>query len=353
MPVGTYGTVRGLTPAEIEATGTEIILANSYHLALRPGLETISKIGGLHRFIGWRGPILTDSGGYQLFSLASCVSLTEKGAVFRSHLDGSKFEMTPERSVDIQLLLGVDIAMVFDVLAADPGDRAAAQEAAERTVRWARRSREQIERKAAHERGNTVFFGIVQGGVFEDLRRDSARALSDLDFPGYAIGGLSVGEEHAATMEAADRAADMLPHSKPRYMMGMGLPGDIVDLVGFGYDLFDCVVPTRNGRNGTLFTRGGPITIRNSCYRDDPRPIEPDCECRACRGFSRAYLHYLTKRREMLGAILASIHNVYFYQRLMRELREAVITGTYDEYRRRFHTRYAAGARAGTSEEAE
>ncbi|RMF19822.1 MAG: tRNA guanosine(34) transglycosylase Tgt, partial [Deltaproteobacteria bacterium] len=301
MPVGTYGTVRGLTPEQLREAGTEIVLANSYHLALRPGAETISRIGGLHRFMGWDGPILTDSGGYQLFSLASCVSLSERGAKFRSHLDGSVFEMTPERSVAIQRLLGVDIGMMFDVLTGEPGDREAAAAASERTVRWAERCRAAVSRDGGGTQ-TTMFFGIVQGGLFEDLRRESAEALAGMDFPGYAVGGLSVGEEHGATMEAAELTAPMLPPDKPRYMMGMGTPADIVELVGYGYDLFDCVVPTRNGRNGTLFTRCGTMAIRNSRYREDPDPVDSDCRCYTCRTFSRAYLHHLVKRREMLGA---------------------------------------------------
>ncbi len=339
MPVGTYGSVRGLTPGQLREAGTEIVLANSYHLALRPGAETISRIGGLHRFMGWNGPILTDSGGYQLFSLASCVSLSERGAKFRSHLDGSVFEMTPERSVAIQRLLGVDIGMMFDVLTGEPGDRSAAAAAAERTVRWAERCRRAIADEAETAQ-TTMFFGIVQGGLFEDLRRENAGALSALDFPGYAVGGLSVGEDYGATMETAAFTAPMLPDDRPRYMMGMGTPSDIVRLVGFGYDLFDCVMPTRNGRNGTLFTRRGTIAIRNSRHREDPAPIDADCRCYTCRTFSRAYLHHLVKRREMLGAILASLHNVHFYQDLVRDLRAAVEQDCYDEFQADFLRRY-------------
>ncbi len=345
MPVGTYGTVRGLTPEQLREAGTEIVLANSYHLALRPGAETISRIGGLHRFMGWDGPILTDSGGYQLFSLASCVSLSERGAKFRSHLDGSVFEMTPERSVAIQRLLGVDIGMMFDVLTGEPGDREAAAAASERTVRWAERCRAAVSRDGGGTQ-TTMFFGIVQGGLFEDLRRESAEALAGMDFPGYAVGGLSVGEEHGATMEAAELTAPMLPPDKPRYMMGMGTPADIVELVGYGYDLFDCVVPTRNGRNGTLFTRRGTIAIRNSRYREDPAPVDSDCGCYTCRTFSRAYLHHLVKRREMLGATLASLHNVHFYQDLMRDLRAAIERDCYDEFRADFLRRFCGGGEA-------
>ncbi len=333
MPVGTYGTVRGMTPAQLIETGSEILLANSYHLALRPGVERIKKIGGLHRFMGWQRPILTDSGGYQLFSLASCVSTTETGATFRSHLDGSLFEMTPERSVSIQRALGVDIAMVFDVVTAAPGDRAKASMAAAQTLRWAERSRRALA-EDAEEYGDTLFFAIMQGGLFEDLRCENAEELTRLDFPGYAVGGLSVGEEREATMETAAVSAALLPQGKPRYMMGMGMPRDIVDLVGFGYDLFDCVVPTRNARNGTLFTASGSLAIRNARYADDPRPPEDGCDCYCCGNFSRAYLHHLARRKEMLGATLASIHNVRFYQRLMTNLRSAIEDDRYEEFRK-------------------
>ena len=333
MPVGTYAGVRGLTPTQLGDAGVQILLANAYHLALRPGAETINRLGGIHRFMGWDGPILTDSGGYQLFSLAANVKVDERGAMFRSHLDGSPFELTPERAVDVQKLLGVDIGMVFDMLTGQPGDRTIAAEAAERTVRWAERSR-----RVATEDG-TSFFAIMQGGLFDDLRRDNARALVDLDFPGYAVGGLSVGEGRAETMRTARFSAALLPEDKPRYMMGMGTPEDLIELCGLGYDLFDCVLPTRNGRNGSLFTRTGDISIRNATHAEDGRPIEEDCDCYTCGTFSRAYLNLMAKRGEMLAAILASLHNVRFYQRLMAEIRAALTADDYARFSAEFNER--------------
>ncbi len=339
MPVGTYGTVRGLTPAQLRETGTGIVLANAYHLALRPGTETISKLGGLHRFMGWDGPILTDSGGFQLFSLAGQASVTERGAVFRSHLDGTRFELTAERVVEIQRALGVDIGMVFDVLTGQPGDRQAAAEASERTLRWARRTRESVD--AAGQEDGPSFFAIVQGGLFEDLRRASAEGLVDLGFPGYAVGGLSVGEPIEEALSIARSSARLLPEESPRYMMGMGTPRDLVALAECGYDLFDCVMPTRNGRNGTLFTRDGTISIRNSHHALDDRPVEEECDCYGCRSFSRAYLHHLTKRKEMLAPIIGSLHNVSFYQRLMADIRSAIADDSYPRFRESFFARYA------------
>ncbi len=336
MPVGTYGTVRGIVPAQLVEAGVEILLSNAYHLALRPGPETISKIGGLHRFMGWDRPILTDSGGYQLFSLSSRVRIEERGAVFRSHIDGSPFELSPERAVDIQRQLGVDIGMVFDVLTGEPGQRRAAAEAAERTVRWARRSRESFDDAEA-----TSFFAIMQGGLFEDLRRENAQALRELEFPGYAVGGLSVGEAREETMATAAYSVAMLPTGKPRYMMGMGTPTDLVDLGGQGYDLFDCVIPTRNGRNGTLFSSSGTIAIRNAIHAQSEEPVDPDCDCYCCLHFTRAYLHHLLRRKEMLGASLASIHNVRFYQRLMERIRRALDEDRYDAFKDEFTARYA------------
>jgi queuine tRNA-ribosyltransferase len=335
MPVGTYGTVRGLTPAQLREAGVEILLCNAYHLALRPGAETIRSLGGLHRFMGWDGPILTDSGGYQLFSLAAQVMVSEHGATFRSHLDGTEYALTPERAVETQRALGVDIGMVFDVLIGEPGDRGAAVLAAERTLRWARRTRQVID--GGHE---TSFFGIMQGGLFDDVRAENARAIVDLDFPGYAVGGLSVGEERAATMRTAELSVALLPADKPRYMMGMGTPEDLVSLCGWGYDLFDCVLPTRNGRNGTLYTRAGEIAIRNAAHALDDGPVERGCDCYACAGFSRAYLHHLAKRGEMLAATLASLHNVRFYQRLMADIRAALASGDYERFKVEFTAEY-------------
>jgi queuine tRNA-ribosyltransferase len=338
MPVGTYGTVRGLTAAQIEACGSQIVLANAYHLALRPGAETISKLGGLHRFMGWPRPILTDSGGYQLFSLSDQVKINETGAVFRSHYDGSPFELTPERAAEIQRLLGVDIGMVFDALTGQPDDRDAAAAAADRTVRWARRTCEHVD-----VNDQTAMFAIVQGGLFEDLRASNAAALLELDYPGYAIGGLSVGEDPERTMETAQRSVGLLPDDKPRYMMGMGTPEDLVALAGWGYDMFDCVMPTRNARNGTLFTRSGRISIRNSRHREDPSPIDDRCSCYACENHSRGYLHHLAKRGEMLAATLGSIHNVSFYQDLMRDIRGALVEDRYEQMSKDFLGEFRSG----------
>jgi len=339
MPVGTYGTVRGLTAAQLEGCGAQIVLANAYHLALRPGAETISKLGGLHRFMGWSRPILTDSGGYQLFSLSEQVRIDEKGAIFRSHYDGTPFELTPERAAEIQRLLGVDIGMVFDALTGRPDDRDEAGRAAERTVRWAERTR----RYADVDSERTSIFAILQGGLFEDLRAENAQALIDLDFPGYAVGGLSVGEDSERTMETARRSVDLLPENKPRYMMGMGTPEDLLALAGWGYDMFDCVMPTRNARNGTLFTRLGKISIRNSRHSEDSSPIDDRCACYTCENHSRGYVHHLAKRGEMLAATLGSIHNVTFYQDLMREIRQALREDRYARMTTAFLSEYRSG----------
>lgn len=334
MPVGTYGTIKGLTPAQIRETGSQMILANAYHLALRPGTETIKQLGGLHSFMGWDGPILTDSGGYQLFSLSSHVKVDEEGASFRSPVDGAAIRLTPESVVRIEQDLGVDVAMAFDAVTADPGSRESAAEASRRTLRWAARTKE-----AARE-GSTTFFGIMQGGLFEDLRRENAEALIELDFEGYSVGGLSVGEERAATMEAAEFSVALLPEDKPRYMMGMGTPLDLVDLAGMGYDMFDCVMPTRNARNGSLFTVDGAVAIRNAEHAACSAPIEEGCDCYTCGSFSRGYLHHLAKRKEMLAGTLASIHNVRFYQRLMERIRAALTADAYGAFAAAFSQRY-------------
>jgi queuine tRNA-ribosyltransferase len=342
MPVGTFGAVRGITPDQLEAAGVEILLSNSYHLALRPGVETITRLGGVHRFMGWTRPILTDSGGFQVFSLAPMVSVNERGAIFRSHLDGARVEMTPESSVEIQCRLGVDIGMVFDVVTPTPGNRDAAARAAERTLRWSRRARDARE-SADLAMQSTSIFGIMQGGLFPDLREANAAALIEMDFPGYAVGGLSVGESRDETMATAEHAVRLLPREKPRYMMGMGTPADLVDLCGWGYDLFDCVIPTRNGRNGSAFTDFGAVSLRNSVHANDERPLDPSCDCYACGRFSRGYLHHLAKRREMLAAILASIHNIRYYQRLMARIRHALAADRYEEFKSAFHAARAEG----------
>ena len=335
MPVGTYGTVRGLTPRRLREAGVQIVLANAYHLALRPGAEVVASLGGIQKFMGWDGPVLTDSGGFQAFSLADSVKMDEEGAVFRSHLDGAKLRLTPESVVALEEKLGVDVGMVFDVCVATPGDRVAAAKAAARTLRWAARAR------ASMSPGSqTAVFAIQQGGLFEDLRSQNAAGLVDLDFPGYAVGGLSVGEARDETMRTAEFAVGLLPTSKPRYMMGMGTPLDLVDLCGWGYDLFDCVMPTRNGRNGSAFTAYGPVSIRNARHALADGPLEEGCDCEACLDFSRGYLHHLAKRGEMLGAILCSLHNVRFYQRLMRDIRAALALDAYEGFRTSFRARY-------------
>jgi len=339
MPVGTYGTVKGLTPRQLRASGVQMVLSNTYHLAQRPGVETVTRLGGIHRFMGWDGPILTDSGGFQAFSLAEHVKVDEQGALFRSPIDGARMHLTPEGVVDLEVGLGVDIGMAFDVCVADPGDRRSAAEGAARTLRWTRRTR-----AAMQEPSLTSIFAIQQGGLFEDLRRENAEALIELDFPGYAVGGLSVGEGREDTMRVAAASVEMLPTAKPRYMMGMGTPADLVDLCGWGYDLFDCVLPTRNGRNGSLFTATGTVSIRNACHADSDGPLEDGCDCEACIGFSRGYLHHLAKRGEILGAVLCSLHNVRFYQRLMSKIRAALAAGLYDAFRRDFGARYQEGS---------
>jgi len=339
MPVGTYGTVKGLTPRQLRGAAVQMVLANTYHLALRPGVETVARLGGIHRIMGWDGPTLTDSGGFQVFSLAEHVKVDEQGALFHSPIDGAKMHLTPEGVVDLEVRLGVDIGMAFDVCVAEPGDRRAAADGAARTLRWTRRTRD-----ALREESPTSIFAIQQGGLFEDLRRENAQALAELDFPGYAVGGLSVGEGREDTMRVAEAAVSMLPDAKPRYMMGMGTPLDLVELCGWGYDLFDCVLPTRNGRNGSLFTASGTLAIRNARHSDSNGPLEEGCDCEACIGFSRGYLHHLAKRGEMLGAVLCSLHNVRFYQRLMSEIRAALAADRYDAFRRDFRARYEEGS---------
>jgi len=335
MPVGTAGTVKGLTPEQLSSAGVKMLLANTYHLHLRPGEGCIESLGGLHRFMAWDGPVLTDSGGYQVFSLGKNVKVDEAGAVFRSHIDGSKVHFTPESVARTQRALGVDVAMVFDVVTGNGSDRQAAEAAAGRTLRWAARSREvPIDDRPA------ATFGIMQGGLFEDIRRENAAGLLDLDFPGYAVGGLSVGEEREKTMHMAEYSVGLLPADKPRYMMGMGTPEQLVALCGMGYDMFDCVLPTRNACNCTLFTSRGIVAIRNSRYANDPDPVDPRCSCYTCSNFSAAYLNHLAKRREMLGATLASLHNVAFYQNLVEEIRGALAAGTYAKFAENFFARY-------------
>ena len=330
MPVATQGTVKATTPRELREIGAEIILANSYHLYLRPGASLIEKAGGLHCFMGWDGPILTDSGGYQVFSLKDLCRISEDGVQFRSHLDGSKHFLTPETVVETQERLGVDIAMVLDECVSAPSRYDDAARASALTTRWAARAR------GAQKRTDQALFAIVQGGIFSDLREQSARELIALDFPGYAVGGLSVGEDPVVTLEVARHAIQFLPDERPRYLMGVGMPEQLVRYVALGFDMFDCVLPTRNARNGTLFTWTGKLNIRRAEYTADPRPIEKDCGCYTCQHFSRAYLRHLAVAGEILSARLNTLHNLYFYQQLMRSMREALAEGRFAEFARPF-----------------
>ncbi len=339
MPVGTHATVKGVTPAQLRDMGAEIILANAYHLALRPGSPVIRDLGGLHRFMGWEGPILTDSGGYQIFSLAPLRKVNDLGVEFRSHLDGAQLFLTPEDTVRIQVELGVDIVMVLDECISGTAPLAEAQRAARRTLEWARRSR-QVPLGAGQ-----LLFGIVQGATYEDLRVQQAQALVALDFPGYAVGGLSVGEDRDITMALAEHTVAALPTERPRYLMGVGLPEDLIRFVGMGYDLFDCVLPTRNGRNGMLFTSDGRLNIRLARYAADSGPVDPACECYTCRTFSRAYLRHLAVGNEMLGGQLASLHNLFFYQQLMRDMRKAIAGGAFAAWSAERLARLAGGER--------
>jgi len=328
MPVATQGTVKALTPRQVEETGSQIVLSNTYHLMLRPGAERVASLGGLHRLMAWDHPILTDSGGFQVASLASRRRVEDGGVTFRSHIDGSLHELTPERAVAIQELLGSDIAMVLDECVLYPASQERAREAAARSLRWARSSLE------AHRRPDQALYGIVQGGVFTDLRRDNARALVELGFDGYGIGGLAVGEPTELTREMTELTVEELPPDRPRYLMGSGTPFDIVEAVARGVDLFDCVLPTRNARNGTLFTSNGKLAIKNARFTDDSSPIDPDCSCYTCRHFSRAYVRHLFMAREMTAATLNTIHNLTFYQGLVARLRKAILEDRFPSERR-------------------
>jgi queuine tRNA-ribosyltransferase len=336
--VGTAGTVKSLTPQMVRETGAEIILGNTYHLMLRPGAERIAALGGLHRFMGWDGPILTDSGGFQVMSLAELRSLDEAGVTFRSHLDGTTHHLTPERAIEIQRLLGSDISMVLDECLALPAAEDEIRRAHELSLRWAARCRTAFTRRSGHG-----LFGIVQGGTVPALRTESARALVEMGFDGYAIGGLAVGETQAAMFEVIDVVAAELPADRPRYLMGVGKPGDMVGAVRRGVDMFDCVLPTRSGRTGQAFTRRGTLNIRNARHADDPRPIDPACLCQTCRGFTRAYLRHLFRAKEILGCTLLTLHNVHYYQELMGGLRVAVAEGRLEAFARSFEHEQAEG----------
>jgi len=321
MPVGTYGSVKAMSPAELAEIGAQIVLGNTFHLWLRPGLDVIAKHGGLHRFMGWSGPILTDSGGFQVFSLGALRKISEGGVRFASPVNGDRLLLTPEESMRIQRVLESDIAMIFDECTPHPATEAQAASSMRLSLRWAERSRR------AFEGSPNALFGIVQGGMYEPLRDESLAGLKAIGFDGYAIGGLSVGEPKADRSRILAHTAPRLPADRPRYLMGMGRPEDIVEAVSSGIDMFDCVLPTRNARNGWLFTRRGDVKIRNARYRDDTRPLDESCGCYTCRHFSLAYLHHLQRSNEILGARLNTLHNLYYYQSLMRELRDAVAGG--------------------------
>ena len=344
MPVGTAATVKGLTQEALEELGAEIILANTYHLYLRPGHELIRRLGGLHQFMSWPRAILTDSGGYQVFSLSQLRKVTDDGVRFRSHLDGAEHLLTPEKAVEIQLALGSDIAMVLDECIETPAPRDAAEAAVARTTKWAARARESFQ-QCAHRNGQLMQwqFGIVQGATFADLRRESARQLLDLDFPGYAIGGLAVGEPHAITCEVTAEVTSLLPEDRPRYLMGVGRPEQLADYVALGIDMMDCVLPTRAARHACLYTSEGRVLIKNARYSDDRRPIDPSCSCSVCRRYTRAYLRHLFAAGEITAAILATHHNVHFYLDIMRQIREAIGFGNLAKFSSAMHARYVEG----------
>lgn len=332
MPVGTQGTVKGVTPRELRELGTQMILCNTYHLFLRPGEETVRLAGGLHTFVGWDGPILTDSGGYQVFSLANLRRLTDEGVIFRSHIDGSERFLSPEKAVEVQLALGSDIMMVLDECPPAEAAREAVERAVQRTTAWAERC---LERAGPRQPGYGLF-GIVQGGTFPDLRRESAQALVSMDFDGYAIGGLALGEPREETLATVEEVAGLLPAEKPRYFMGLGTPVEIIEVIARGVDMFDCVLPTRLGRHGTVITRRGNVVVRNARYARDFGPLEEGCECYACRNFTRAYVRHLIAAREILGLILCTHHNLHFLHRLIEDARRAIVAGGFADWSANF-----------------
>src|SRR6476660_435831 len=342
MPVGTAATVKAMRPEEVRASGADIILGNTYHLMLRPGAERVAKLGGLHRLMGWERPILTDSGGYQVMSLSDLTKVKEEGVSFASHLDGSRHMLSPERSIEVQRLLDSDIIMQFDQLVPTTSTCEAQQEAMERSIRWAKRSREEFGRGGEHAE-RAAIFGIQQGALDEPLRRSSADALIDIGFDGYAVGGLAVGEGQKALLGCLDFAVGMLPADRPRYLMGVGKPDDVVEAVVRGIDMFDCVLPTRSGRTGQAFTAGGPLNMRNARFAEDQEPIEPGCPCPACTTYSRAYVHHLVKSGEILGAMLMTQHNLWFYQLLMQGLRDAIGERRLASFAQDFVERYRVG----------
>lgn len=338
MPVGTAATVKAMTPEMVAATGAEMVLCNTYHLMLRPGAERVARLGGLHDFMNWRGPILTDSGGFQVMSLAKLRRIDEKGVTFRSHLDGSAHTLTPERSVDIQRLLDADVTMAFDECTPFPATEADAAKSMRLSMRWAARCKD-----AYRPRPGYGLFGIVQGGIYPALRAESVAALTGIGFDGYAVGGLAVGEGQAHMFATLDGTCPLLPDDRPRYLMGVGRPEDIVGAVRRGIDMFDCVLPTRSGRTGQAFTHRGTVNIRNARHADDPRPLDPDCPCPTCRDYSRAYLHHLAKAEEILGPVLLTRHNLHYYQTLMTGLRDAIANGTLAGFAEKFDATRAEG----------
>jgi queuine tRNA-ribosyltransferase len=342
MPVGTAATVKAMKPEAVRATGADIILGNTYHLMLRPGAERVARLGGLHRFMNWDRPILTDSGGYQVMSLSELRKLSEEGVEFRSHLDGSKHMLTPERSMEIQRLLGSDIVMAFDECPRTDRPRDEIAASMEMSMRWARRSRSAFDAGGEHAEG-AALFGIQQGALDEELRLRSAQALTEIGFDGYAIGGLAVGEGQEAMFATLDFAAGQLPEGGPRYLMGVGKPDDLVGAVERGVDMFDCVLPTRSGRNGQAFTWTGPVNLRNARHAEDPAPLDERCPCPACASYSRAYLHHLVKSGEMLGAMLVTEHNLTFYQQLMQAMRDAIGERRFAGFASEFRNSYLAG----------
>jgi len=338
MPVGTAATVKAMMPESVAATGADILLGNTYHLMLRPGAERVNALGGLHRFMNWQQPILTDSGGFQVMSLAGLRKLTERGVTFKSHVDGSKHEITPERSMDIQRLLGSDIVMCFDECTPFLADEKTALESMQLSMRWAARSKEAFGDRPGH-----ALFGIQQGSVFAEQRAESAEALKAIGFDGYAVGGLAVGEGQEAMFSVLDYAPDMLPQDKPRYLMGVGKPDDVVGAVKRGIDMMDCVLPSRSGRTGQAFTRQGVVNIKNARHQDDPRPLDSACSCPACKNYSRAYLHHVFRSQEMISGMLLTWHNLQYYQDLMADMRAAIAAGRFASFEAEFHAQREAG----------
>ncbi len=334
MPVGTYGTVKGLCPAELKTLGVQILLGNAYHLMLRPGLQVIENHGGLHNFMGWNLPILTDSGGFQVYSLSKFAKISEKGVAFRSPVDGSSLFLSPEKSIEIQTKLGSDIKMIFDDCPPFCSNYEKVEKSMELSIGWAERS------KQAHTSSKGALFGIVQGGMFEDLRERSAASIVEMGFDGYAIGGLSVGEPQSVLYEITRHTAKLLPMDKPRYLMGVGTPSDLINAVDSGVDMFDCVLPTRNARNGYLFTSEGIVKLRNSKFKKMLSPADPNCSCYTCQNFSISYLHHLDKNNEILGSRLNTIHNVHYFIQLMKGTREAILKNQWDDYKRNILSKY-------------